>query len=264
MALQLNEPGEYKEFYGRNIDKMPELIKQGFTPLSMAQVMQRRLDVLGSTPEVEDAWWMHYFDTGDAVVYHPDGRIKVVLDSQIARELNPKSTLRNGALVLSDGMYEQMQGEEFSKEDVEKYAKYSKRESLSLKEAMNNPLWKALARDPKLLKEYAKATFKEAKSQLDSNKNMGVYTSEFKEVPNLRLWLLDSLRNYGSSNVIGYYKLGDGSGRLVGVAPNAQSARGNQASFTLDDKVKGALICGKAFKYNGFLYIPSADPAVQL
>lgn len=221
MDLQLNELRKgYKEFYGRNVDKMPELIEQGFTPMSMAQVMQRRLDVLGLTPEVKDAWWMNYFDTGDAVVYHPDGRIKIVLDSQIAREINPKSTLRNNALLLPDGMYEQLLGEEFNKEDV---AKYAKGESLTLTQVLSNPIWRALARDQKLLEEYAKATFKEAKSyNFDYDKQMGVYTSGFKEVPNLRLWLLGWL--YYGSCADGSYDLDLERGRLVGVAPEAQGA----------------------------------------
>ena len=40
--VQLNEPTiEY--FNGRNVDKMPELIAKGMTPLSVSGLMQRKL-----------------------------------------------------------------------------------------------------------------------------------------------------------------------------------------------------------------------------
>lgn len=219
MSLQLNNPiAVYKEFYGRNIDKMPELVASGLTPMTFADVMKRRLEVLGGDKNVADAWWNNYFDTVDIVAYHPDGRIKIVLDSQSARKINPKSTVRNGSVVLpGTDAYEQLVGQEFSKEDVEKYAKS---ESLTLKQALSNPIWAALANDPKLHEEYAKATFKEAKEKYGYDKNMGVYLSGFKEVPNFRLWLLGRLDfnsdAIGFSNVDSY-----GGGRLVGVAPEA-------------------------------------------
>ncbi|MCX6710965.1 MAG: hypothetical protein NTZ02_02640, partial [Candidatus Woesearchaeota archaeon] len=231
MNLKLNDRvKDYKEFDGNIIDEMPLLIAEGRTPMSTAEVMQRRLDVLGSTPEVEDAWWMNFFHTGDAVAYHPDGRIKVVLDSQIARELNPKSTLRNGALVLSDGMYEQMQGEEFSRAAIE-YIKYFDTPS-TVEQVLSNPIWRTLARDPKLLQEYATATFKEA-TKFNNNKNMAVYRSSFKEVPNLRLWSLGGLNrdlSYAFANI----SLDDADANkcLVGVALFTLD---NKA---LDDKVK--------------------------
>ena len=90
-SLKLNEPVEkFKEFYGRNIDQMPELIKEGRAPLSTAGLMKRRLEVLTASEDVKGAWWDNYFDTGDAVIYHPDGRFKVVLNAEPMKELNPK------------------------------------------------------------------------------------------------------------------------------------------------------------------------------
>ena len=221
MSLQLNNPvNVYKEFFGRNIDKMPELVASGLTPMTFADVMKRRLEVLGGDKNVADAWWNNYFDTTDIVAYHPDGRVKIVLDSQSAREINPKSTVRNGAVVLpSTDVYEQLSGQEFSKEEVEKYAKS---ESLTLKQVLSNPIWAALAKDTKLHEEYAKATFKEAKQQYGYDKNMGVYLSGFKEVPNFRLWLSDRLGNLSDAN--GNSSLDNSSGRLVGVAPEAHGA----------------------------------------
>ncbi|MBU1202393.1 MAG: hypothetical protein KJ583_07725 [Nanoarchaeota archaeon] len=222
MALELNEPRKvYKEFYGRNIDKMPELIEQGFSPLSMAQVMQRRLDVLGSTPEVKDAWWMNYFDTGDGIAYDRSGNIKIEYDSPTMRSLNPESKLKSGALVLADDdAFEKIQGPEFTSKDI---AKYKFNESLRESDVNEHPFWMALARGDKvLLKEYAHQVFKKAKETQGYDKNMGVYLSSFREVPNMRLWLLGRLNNNGSGN--GNYNVDYNDGRLVGVAPEAHGA----------------------------------------
>jgi len=83
MALKLNAtPEAYKEFYGRNVEQMPKLIAEGRVPMNASQLMQRRLDYRNGPAEVKTAWMDNYFDTGDAVVYHPNGDVKIVLDSQ--------------------------------------------------------------------------------------------------------------------------------------------------------------------------------------
>src|SRR3989338_10838835 len=101
MALQLNAPSEgqtYREFYGKTIEQMPELITEGRTHLSAQCLMKRRVDVVkGDNVELRDSWMYNYFDTGDAIAYHPNGKIKVVLDAQPLRELNAKSKLSNTA-----------------------------------------------------------------------------------------------------------------------------------------------------------------------
>src|SRR3989344_2984291 len=103
MTLKLNATREaYKEFYGRNTEQMPKLIADGRVPINVSQLMQRRLDVRNSDGEVKASYLDNYFDTGDAVVYHPDGRVKVVLDSQNLREITPQSPLSNGALILTE------------------------------------------------------------------------------------------------------------------------------------------------------------------
>ena len=79
-SLKLNEPvDKFKEFYGRGIEQMPKLLGEGRTPLSSAGLMERRLEVLTASDDVKDAWWGDYFDTGDGILYHPDGRIKIEL-----------------------------------------------------------------------------------------------------------------------------------------------------------------------------------------
>ncbi|PIZ82764.1 hypothetical protein COX97_03145, partial [Candidatus Pacearchaeota archaeon CG_4_10_14_0_2_um_filter_05_32_18] len=113
MALKLNETREaYREFYGRNVEQMPKLIAEGRVPMSVAGLMQRRLDVRNSDADIKGSYIDNYFDTSDAVVYHPDGRVKIVLDSQTLRDITPQSKLINGALVLTEDAYNALQGEE--------------------------------------------------------------------------------------------------------------------------------------------------------
>ena len=122
--LQLNERFvPYKEFYGSNTGQMPLLVKDGRVPMSVNGLMQRRLEVQDKgifSDEVRSAWHDSYFDTGDGVVYHPDGRIKVVHDARPLREMNSESQLVNGALVLPDGLYEKLEGQEFTRKEHSK------------------------------------------------------------------------------------------------------------------------------------------------
>lgn len=187
--------------------------------MSVAGLMRRRLEVLTASKEVKDAWWTNYFDTGDAVIYHPDGRFKVVLNAEPMKELNPKSKLSNGALVLSEGMYDKLDGENFTREEVGKYGLVER--LLTKEEAKKNPIWKALAGgDQALLDAYADAVFTKAKEQYRYDKNMRIWLSQPQSVALGRLWCVYTLDYYSSA--YGYLCLGYGvSGRLVGVAPDA-------------------------------------------
>ena len=262
--MQLNEPTiEY--FYGRNIDKMPELIAKGMAPLSAAGLMQRRLQSQYGSESVRNSLMNNYFDTGDGIVYHPDGsKMIIVPDARPLREINPKSQLVNGALVLEDGMYEKLrsQGHEFTRKDIQKYVG----EALTSKEAKSNPLWQALARDPKLLNEYVDLIFAQAKQQFDYDKNMGVYVRDASDVSKdsatLRPWCVGGLRDW--SNAVGRSDLDDSDGRLVGVAPEAQAAKSVVTNSTLETKIATALNLGEAFEHNGTVYVPISDKRVAL
>lgn len=220
--LILNEQVQlYKAFEGRNTKRMPLLMKEGRVPMSVVGLMQRRLEVLNSnvSKEVKDSWWNNYFDTGDAPAYDTQGNMKVVLDAQPLRELTSKSKLHNGALVLPQGTYAGFQGEEFSKEQLAQYAGkwHNKGESV------NNPIWLALARGNKnLLSEYNTATFARAK-EFGYYNAMGVFVASPQEKENMRLWVVGS--SYDLSCALGGSLLDNCSGRLVGVAPEAQVAR---------------------------------------
>ncbi len=229
MSLKLNEPQVYKEFYGKNIDQMPKLIAEGRTPLSVNGLMNRRLEVLKSdNAELKAAWIDNYFDTGDGCSRNTNGNLKVVYDAKKLRELNSESKLPNGDILLGDSDYRKLEGPEFKKAVLDKYAG----RSLTKQEVLHNPLWLALAREDKsLLREYASKIFSEAKTRFSYNENMGLYLPSVQEKPIMRSWFVWGLDDGSDAN--GDYDLGVAGSRLVGVTPGAQVIAKN-----LEGKVK--------------------------
>src|SRR3989344_5450852 len=170
MALDLNEIiAPYEEFYGRTTEQMPLLIEKGRQLMSVAGVMERRIN-----SDKKD-WKGSYFFTGDAVAYHPDKKFKIVSDAEILRNLNAESKLESGALILPEGMYETLEGEEFLYKNVQKLLE----KELSQADVLKNPLWKAVARDQALLEEYVPRMFAEMKKSFDYEENMGIYLDSF-------------------------------------------------------------------------------------
>src|SRR3989344_9471687 len=192
----------YKAFEGRIIDMMPELIREGRTPLSARGLMRRRLQVLSSAEAVKASWWNNYVHTGDGIAYHPDGRIKVVPDSRHLRELNTESRLFTGGLVLEDGVFDSLEGTEFTPKDVKKYAQ---NRVLTEAEAIQNPVWLALACDQVLLQEYAGETFRQAKERFNRDNNMGVYVHGAPEKAIMRALFVSALLDNYYSDADGYY-----------------------------------------------------------
>lgn len=215
MKLQLNEEVRpFDDFYGRNTEQMPILIADGRVPLSVAGLMEKRLDVLSAqySDKVRNAWWDNYFDAGDTISRNPEGNTKIELDSPVLRQINKKSELRNGALVLSDESYGKINAVlEFTKEEAQKYFQ----NSFTEQGVNQSPVWLALARDKELLKEYSHQVFALAKQRFNYDKNMGLYLASAENVPTMRLWFVGRL---------GFRSIADGrdylvsdKGRLVGV-----------------------------------------------
>ena len=225
MALKLNTSREaYKEFYGRNTEQMPKLIADGRVPMSVAGLMQRRLDLRNDETGVKDFYMDNYFDTRDGVVYHPDGRVKIVLDSQHLRDMTPESPRNGGALILGEDVYKALEGEEFRKGNLGKI-----NERMSKADVKAHPVWKVLARDQGLLDDYADHIFAEGKERFGYDTAMGIFPSSANgETPEMRAWFVYRLEN--RSNALGRNDLDYDYGRLLGIAPEALSAPGKGAS----------------------------------
>ncbi len=210
MALALLKTD--KEFYGRNIEEMPKLIIEGRTPLTVQGLIQRRLQVIDSQNQsLIDSYWNNYFDTGDALLQHPNGNIKVVLDSSYLRNITPKSKLFHGGLVLTPNEYVRLDVPEFVARDLERYTRKSWRAT----QVTDNPIWLTLARDPKLLKEYTTKMFALTKEKYNINEIMRIYLSPVQERPILRSAFVRRL--YDRSDVDGFTNIDSDDGRLLGV-----------------------------------------------
>jgi len=256
MDLKLNTMEPYKEFYGRNTEQMPKLIADGRIPMNFSQLMQRRLDVRNAKTNVKSAWGDNYFDMGDAVAYHPDGRVKIVLDSQYLREMTPETQRNSGALVLTSEQYDAMDGEEFKEGKLGKTG-----EGLSKRSAKAHPVWRVLARDQALLNDYVDYIFAEGKERYDTA--MGVYPySAQGNTPEMRAWYVDRLVDWSYAS--GGDDLDSVSGRFVGIAPEALSAPSkgvsNIKTYTMADVQKAVSeleILGKVVKADSFKKVKS-------
>jgi hypothetical protein len=232
MTLEPNRPAEkvevFKFYEGRNIKRMPDLIKDGRVPMNFAQIMRRRLDVLNTATtedDVRNTWWLNYQDSGDGARRSPDGKLKVAYNSASLRTITPKSKLSSGALILTPEQYAAGDGPEFTKEQVDTYTGHRHG---SVEQVMENPIYvDGLAHgDKALAREYAKAAFTLGKQRFQYDEVLGIYATGVQETPVERLWFAGALDviiiRAGADGVI---ILDNDVGRLVGVAPEAPVAR---------------------------------------
>lgn len=226
-------PFGYKAFYGNIQRQMPKLIKEGRKPISVAELMQLRIDdALDALNHSEDpttfssCWWSNDVSTGDAIFYHPSGLVKVALDSDIIKNLNPEIKVWHGSLIISEDEYYGMPGTEFTKEQQ---LEYSMRIIYKKEEATNNPFWQVLARNQKLLETYADTAFNISLARRDSNAaamNIDLHhiTQSSKQKKRFFGDLLSfraeevawNVRSYLSTNLVSYLSLDRENGIIWG------------------------------------------------
>jgi hypothetical protein len=155
MVLDIKiEDLEYKVFIGPIVEQMHLLISSGYVPASASQIMRGLLE--------DRLVWGFSYDSGDAVVYHPDGRVKLVYDARSLHEVKKGMVLSEGGLVLPEVMWDSLDGVIFSKDVASGYhfEDMSGRDSRSDRSkrwsaAKSDPVWKWLAGDDqKLLDDY--------------------------------------------------------------------------------------------------------------
>ncbi len=147
--------------------------------------------------------------------------------------MTPETQRIGGALAITPEQYDATDGEEFKG----KIGKVN--EQMSREDVKTHPVWKILARDQALLNDYVDHIFAEGKERFGYDTAMGVFPIHAQSnMPEMRAWYVGRLEN--SSNVYGTSNLGNGGGRLVGVAPEAQhvaqgSGAGNVKTYTMAD-----------------------------
>ena len=197
--MEINEKPlreKYKEFYGENVEQMELLIKDKRVPLTMKDIVERRLN------SNQEDWKNNYFDTCDAIV-QLKGKIKIIKNCKILKDMNKNTELEYGAIKITEKIYKKLKGKEFDT------AKLKLNENLSKEEVKKHPIWKYLIGN--LLDEYVNLAFK------DFNNAMYIYI--FNEELNLRAWCVSRLEYRSFAN--GRSDLVSGYGRLLGIAPEA-------------------------------------------
>jgi len=245
MALKLNpERKAYEEFYGRNVDKMPALLADGRSPISIARVEQNRLAYKNGPEDVKTGWTDSYFDTSDLKAQRGD-EIKLVLTTHadgsltpLGREylglINPEEgerLVRRGAVNLGIGeRYEKLQGDGVIVTQRGKLAKVID-EWMTQEQVKDSLFWRVILRHPdEVPAEFAipglhgeaipyifgeyQARFAKGTS-LDNIEAMGVFPGQCdKNTSEMRAWVV---------GMLGYRSVADGrdglnydDGRFVG------------------------------------------------
>ncbi len=214
----------FKEFNGQVNTQMRKLIREGRTPLSVAQIMQCRLEVLTSnSDEVKHYWLNDYFDTGDGIFYHPDGRAKIVLGAEPIRNMTSKSKFYKDYLALGNdrefsiAVYNSLDGTEFDVTSIGLRRQIIK--SSSKRDIKNNPVWNALVPNKALLSEYVNEFFGRCEDDFDYRDMMGIFIRTPKNIATGSLWSIHSV-NKGSV-LFGNNYVKDLEGHLIGATPKA-------------------------------------------
>lgn len=202
--INLNEQPlreKYKEFYGKNTEQMELLIKDNRIPLTMKQIIERRLN-----SNMSD-WKNNYFDTCDALVQF-NGKIKIIKNCKILKDMTSKTELESDGIKITEQQYKKIKGKEF---DVSKL-KFN--EYLTKEEAKTHPIWKELI--GKYLNDYTDLVF-----SINSGTNMSIWIN--KEDLIVRAWCVSGLGYWSGAD--GGDDVGDDGGRLVGLASEMQGEK---------------------------------------
>ena len=228
MALRL--PRGICEYYGRNVDKIPKLLKDGKIPISAARFIQSRLKY---GDEFSDLWT--YTDTSDLVVY-PKGDSKniytlLTVDNQNRITDNGKRALE---LIKSDNLASNYGAVVEQLDDLKgkNLIKIPKNRIITgqyftQKQVLDELVWRVLTRHPDevpaefaedrdLLREY----FSEVALRTKNPENMALFIeNSLKDKTTLKAWCVCRLGNRSGAN--GGGDLGGGYGRFLGLAPEA-------------------------------------------
>lgn len=194
--FNLPQENNYILYNGKITSKMSELICSGQRPISVAELMKKKLEIYHSQADerIKNSWFTDIFSTGDAVVYpsKDNKKFKIELDSINTQNINQASKLSKGALIIPS--YENSKGKEFkSKDDLSSRL-------MTREQAKENSIHQYLVREDKhLLSEYVDLVFNIENITRGYGKNMAFFTIDAQEAPTLRLIHADFLGGTKSS-----------------------------------------------------------------
>ena len=167
----------------------------------------------------------HYVFTAYAVIPDPDSDEVILVPksnpmvAELIRGLNPKSNLTNGALDVDTEKYQAIKADKNSLTLSEDIANGFRKSPYSQEKARQGAWDNMLEGDSKLRADNLKLVQKIKGGSMKDRMGLWLPSTEYK---GLRLLVVGSVGD-GYSVAIGDYYLDIGNGRLVGVAPEAQS-----------------------------------------
>lgn len=210
----MNKKELFKVYNGKSIEQMVNLRKENRIPASIHDIMKIRLETRNEPEEIRNAYLKHPFKTSDAAIYHPNGKIKIILDCQNLKEMNPRNSLEHGALTITEEAYRNLEGYEFKKSELGKLSVL-----FSLKEAKEHPVNKILSRDESLLNEYADYLFFQNK-KIKGYRGMGIFLSSYSNsTPLIRAWRIQRADFGFHSNLDAFHSLEYQYNHLLGILP---------------------------------------------
>jgi len=248
----------HKSFEGCKNEAMRTLIAEGYTPLSISDIVEKML-VTEKTlrGDKRDTWWNTSwgFETFDAFVEHPDRKVKIVVNAPFFKDysqpwkLFPEGKDPWGALILPDGMYETLEGPEFTFEDISKYRQPGYLSHFP-PYVLNNPIWNVLVKRESL-KQFVDAVFNEQRERMNRSNSgeprckMDIYLG--REPGQLKQVVAGNFELCGGYLNIGHL-FDSGHNHFIGI---------NLDEKYFDTTVKRAVEAGKPFDYKGRRYTPS-------
>jgi hypothetical protein len=244
-------PKGMNEYYGRNVDKMPGLLRAGEVPMYVARLMKERLSQGDKFP---DLW--SYADTSDLPVYPQSEKfgddvytfLTVNTQGQIANEqarqalelITSDNLAGNYGAVVPDEMFEELRdkGDKIGLIKIPR-KRITTETYLTKDKVLNGLSWRVLARNPdEVPAEYAEAQellreyFDAVSSRTKQDKNMAIYVGDsLKDKTTLKAWVVGRADRDGRSGAGARLNLVNWYGRLVGLAPEVLVARNLQGSL---------------------------------
>ena len=169
---------KYKVFKGpRRIDVEVAIDQDDRKKASVKNLMQFRLYALksGYTPAIELAWSNCY----DASTWIACYKGQVKIGEGFSMPKNPE--LKDGALILTEEQFNNLQGKIFAREYLEKtgMSSFGGNNYLPKNKVLRHPVWRALAGNKKLLQQHVNAAFKKHNSE----PAMGICLADESDVP---------------------------------------------------------------------------------
>jgi hypothetical protein len=198
---------QYKGFNGDARKLIPALLEAGYRLITMAEVMDLR---------IEGKLDYNYLDTVDAVAYNKSGNAKIIRNSKDIEGLNQDSTLREGALVLSNLEFESLTGKDVLSLTKKEKSKINSK-AYTQKSVKDSEFWNFLARENSRLVRYVDKVFPEMRFWFGRKKAMGLLFDSTSYYSN-KLRAVCTYRLEYRSNADARNNFGDEFDRFVGIS----------------------------------------------